>query len=107
MEKLKRRNEKALEYVIREYGGYVKAAVNRNLAGLPEEMEECMDDVDFRMRGGNLYYGDQKLEETSPLILGEESDRKRTTSNQGVNSHKKIERPRIESAVFRVLMIES
>ena len=33
-------------------------------------------DVDFRMRGGNLYYGDQKLEETSSLILGEESDLK-------------------------------
>lgn len=45
VEKLKKRNEKALEYVIREYGGYVKAAVNHNLAGLPEEMEECMDDV--------------------------------------------------------------
>lgn len=39
-EKLKRRNEKALEYVIREYGSYVKAAVMHNLAGLPEEMEE-------------------------------------------------------------------
>mgnify|MGYP007098389374 CR=1 FL=1 len=23
----------------------MKAAVNHNLAGLPEEMEECMDDV--------------------------------------------------------------
>lgn len=45
VEKLKRHNEKALEYVIREYGGYVKAAVMHNLAGLPEEMEECMDDV--------------------------------------------------------------
>ena len=33
-------------------------------------------DVDFRMRGGDLYYGDQKLEETSSLILGEESDLK-------------------------------
>ena len=28
------------------------------------------------MRGGDLYYGDQKLEETSSLILGEESDLK-------------------------------
>ena len=45
VEKLQRHNEKALEYVICEYGGYVKAAVNHNLAGLPEEMEECMDDV--------------------------------------------------------------
>lgn len=44
VEKLKRRNEKALEYVICEYGGYVKAAVNHNLAGLPEEMEECMEE---------------------------------------------------------------
>ena len=33
-------------------------------------------DVDFRMRGGDLYYGDQKLEETSSLILGEESNLK-------------------------------
>ena len=28
------------------------------------------------VRGGDLYYGDQKLEETSSLILGEESDLK-------------------------------
>lgn len=35
-----------------------------------------MYDVDFRMRGGDLYYGEQKLEETSSLILGEESDLK-------------------------------
>ena len=27
-----------------------------------------MYDVDFRMRGGDLYYGDQKLEETSSLM---------------------------------------
>ena len=33
-------------------------------------------DVDFRMRGGDLYYGDQRLEQTSSLILGEESDLK-------------------------------
>lgn len=33
-------------------------------------------DVDFRMRGGNLYYGDQRLEQTSSQILGEESDLK-------------------------------
>ncbi len=35
-----------------------------------------MYDVDFRMRGGNLYYGDQRLEQTSSQILGEESDLK-------------------------------
>lgn len=43
--KLKRHNEKALEFVVQEYGGQVKAAVYKNLLGMPEEIEECMDDV--------------------------------------------------------------
>lgn len=43
--KLRRHNEKALEFVVREYGGLVKAAVYKNLSGMPEEIEECMDDV--------------------------------------------------------------
>lgn len=43
--KLRRHNEKALEFVVQEYGGQVKAAVYRNLSGMPEEIEECMDDV--------------------------------------------------------------
>lgn len=43
--KLKRHNEKALEFVVKEYGGQVKAAVCKNLSGMPEEIEECMDDV--------------------------------------------------------------
>lgn len=43
--KLKRHNEKALEFVVQEYGGQVKAAVCKNLSGMPEEIEECMDDV--------------------------------------------------------------
>ncbi len=43
--KLRRHNEKALEFVVREYGGQVKAAVYKNLSGMPEEIEECMDDV--------------------------------------------------------------
>lgn len=45
VEKLKKQNEKALEYVIHQYGGFVKAVVQRNLSGMPEEIEECMDDV--------------------------------------------------------------
>lgn len=43
--KLRRHNEKALEFVVREYGGQVKAAVYKKLSGMPEEIEECMDDV--------------------------------------------------------------
>lgn len=31
--------------MIRTYGGYVKAVLVKNLSGLPQEMEECMDDV--------------------------------------------------------------
>ena len=37
--KLKRHNEKALEFVVQEYGGQVKAAVYKNLSGMPEEIE--------------------------------------------------------------------
>ncbi len=41
---LKRRNEDALEFVIRTYGGTMKAVIRRILYTYPEDAEECLYD---------------------------------------------------------------
>ena len=38
-------NEKALMYVIDEYGGLIMSVIRKHLFGLPERQEECFDDV--------------------------------------------------------------
>lgn len=38
-------NEKALLYVIDQYGGLIMSVIRRHLFGLPERQEECFDDV--------------------------------------------------------------
>lgn len=38
-------NEKALLYVIDEYGGLLKSIIRKHLSCLPERQEECLDDV--------------------------------------------------------------
>ena len=38
-------NEKALMYVIDEYGGLLMAVIRKHLYALPESQEECFDDV--------------------------------------------------------------
>lgn len=38
-------NEKALIYVIDEYGGLLMAVIRKHLYALPESQEECFDDV--------------------------------------------------------------
>ena len=53
--KLRKHNEKALEYIVREYGGCVKAAIYKNLAGMPEECaEEDIDDHERELARDNL-----------------------------------------------------
>ena len=42
---LKKHNEKALEYVVDQYGSLIKTIVRRHLSGLKEHQEECMNDV--------------------------------------------------------------
>lgn len=42
---LVKREERALEFMIREYGWIVKTVVCRQLFHLPESQEECMNDV--------------------------------------------------------------
>lgn len=41
---LKRRKEDALEFVIRQYGGRMKAVIRRILYAYPEDAEECLYD---------------------------------------------------------------
>lgn len=39
------KNEDALMYVIDEYGGLIKAVINKNMSCIKEYQEECMNDV--------------------------------------------------------------
>ncbi len=45
IQQLKLHNEKALMYVIDEYGGLIMSIIRKHLFGLPERQEECFDDV--------------------------------------------------------------
>ena len=42
---LKLRNEKALHYVIDEYGGLLQSILKKHLYSFPDKQEECLDDV--------------------------------------------------------------
>lgn len=42
---LKKHNEKALEYVISEYGGLLKSVISKKLYLYPEDVEECLCDT--------------------------------------------------------------
>lgn len=43
--KLKKRNEKALNYVVDNYGGIIKAVVKKHLYNLQSVQDECINDV--------------------------------------------------------------
>lgn len=45
VKELRRGNEKALLYVIDEYGGLLRSVIRRHLFALPDRQEECMNDV--------------------------------------------------------------
>ncbi|NBI86270.1 sigma-70 family RNA polymerase sigma factor [Lachnospiraceae bacterium] len=49
IKQLKLHNEKALMYVIDEYGGLIMSVIRRHLFALPEQQEECFDDVLLRI----------------------------------------------------------
>ncbi|HFJ9452661.1 RNA polymerase subunit sigma-70 [Bacillus anthracis] len=42
---LRNRNEKALYFIIDQYGGLIKSIIQKHLASFEDEQEECMDDV--------------------------------------------------------------
>lgn len=45
IKQLRLHNEKALAYVIDEYGGLLMSVIRKHLFYLPERQEECFDDV--------------------------------------------------------------
>lgn len=45
LQELQRRNEDALEFVVRNYGGLLKAVIHRILYDYPEDAEECLYDT--------------------------------------------------------------
>ncbi|GAK00160.1 sigma factor [Geomicrobium sp. JCM 19055] len=45
VKQLKKKNEKALQYLIDTYGGLVKHIVYKYLYKYPQEREECINDV--------------------------------------------------------------
>ena len=45
IKQLRLHNEKALAYVIDEYGGLIMSVIRKHLFYLPEKQEECCDDV--------------------------------------------------------------
>lgn len=45
--RLKARDERALEFVLEEYGGLLMSVIRRHLACLPQMQEECLNDVLF------------------------------------------------------------
>lgn len=42
---IKKRDEKALEYILDQYGGLYKAIIAKTLRGMPQYQEECLSDV--------------------------------------------------------------
>lgn len=45
LSQLRKRNEKALEFVLEEYGGLLMSVIKKHLYALPGMQEECMNDV--------------------------------------------------------------
>ncbi len=49
LNQLKRHNEKALEYVLEEYGGFLMSIIRKHLYSLPAFHEDCLNDVLFKI----------------------------------------------------------
>ena len=45
VEQLHKKNEKALFYVVDQYGGFIKAMIKKYLGNLEMIQDECLDDV--------------------------------------------------------------
>lgn len=56
IEQLKKKNEKALIYVIDQYGGLIKSIIWKNLYSLKDCQEECMNDVLMGIWNNISYY---------------------------------------------------
>lgn len=57
---LKQKNEKALEYVVYNYGGAMKAVIRRILYSYPEDAEECLYDSILKIWENINYFDSNK-----------------------------------------------
>lgn len=60
IQQLRIHNEKALLYVIDEYGGLLMAVIQKHLYYLPERQEECFDDVLLKIWQNISEFDEQK-----------------------------------------------
>ena len=44
---IKKRREEGIRYVMEEYGGLLQSIVKKRLYGMPDKVEECMNDIFF------------------------------------------------------------
>ena len=59
IEQLKQQNEDALEYVVQNYGGTLKAVINRILYLYPQDAEECLYDCIMKIWTKNSLYDEK------------------------------------------------
>ncbi|MDE5763663.1 MAG: sigma-70 family RNA polymerase sigma factor [Ruminococcus sp.] len=63
LQELQRRNEDALEFVVKNYGGLLKAVIHRILYDYPEDAEECLYDSVLKIWNNiNSYNGQNRFE---------------------------------------------
>ena len=60
IQQLKEKNEKALMYVIDEYGGLIYTVIKKNMSCLIEYQEECFNDVLLSVWDNISYFNPEK-----------------------------------------------
>lgn len=60
IQELQRKNEDALEFVVKNYGGLLKAVINRILYNFHEDAEECLYDVILKIWNNIDSYNESK-----------------------------------------------
>lgn len=96
VQELRKRSEKALYFVIDQYGGLIKSIVRKHLSFLENVQEECMDDIllaiwnhiekfdEEKNTFKNSYWRFEKLDDSvtkiilTPVITSGEEEEKKT-----------------------------
>ena len=53
---IKKRREEGIRYVMEEYGGLLQSIVKKRLYGMPDKVEECMNDIFFQVWNNIQYF---------------------------------------------------
>lgn len=60
VQQIQNRNEKAISYIINQYGGLLTAIIKRHLNDQQQDYEECLDDVLLSIWNNSHYYNPEK-----------------------------------------------